>query len=145
MEYNSLSTRGWNKILIAILLFAFTINAKLTYLQTSSDVKTQILNDEFHDYYYDFKEVKITHFTEVQTYKNETTNITQQFPVWKVTPTIVELNLTKFSIDGSESWYIDFYIITLSKQNIAADSIRCYAPVDLTNTSLGNVKCVDMY
>ena len=62
-----------------------------------------------------------------------------------MTPTIVELNLTKFAIDGSESWYIDFSIITLSKKSIAADSVRCYAPVDLTNTSIGNVRCVDMY
>lgn len=140
-----MSTRGWNKILIVLALLTCSIFARLTYLQTSSDVKTQILNDEFHDYYYDFKEVKITHFTEVYSQTNETTNVTEQFPVWKVTPTIVELNLTKFAIDGSESWYIDFSIITLSKQSIAADVIRCYSPVDLTNTSIGNVKCVDMY
>jgi hypothetical protein len=65
MEYNSLSTREWNKILIALLLLAFRLSGKLTYLQTSSDVKTLILNDEFLDYYYDFREVKITHYTEV--------------------------------------------------------------------------------
>ena len=145
MEYNSLSTRGWNKILIALLLLACRFSAKLTYLQTSSDIKTLILSDEFHDYYYDFREVKITHSTEVKTQTHVTTNITEQYPVWKVTPTIVELNLTKFAIDGSESWYIDFSIITLSNQSIAADSVRCYAPVDLTNTSISNVKCVDMY
>ena len=65
MEYNSLATRGWNKILIVLLHLTCIVYAKITYLSTSSEVKTLVLNDEFHDYYYDFKEVRITHYTEV--------------------------------------------------------------------------------
>ncbi len=66
MENNfRMSTSMWNKILIVLTVFTSTFSAKLTYLQTSSDVKTLILNDEFQDYYYDFREVKITHYTEV--------------------------------------------------------------------------------
>ena len=71
--------------------------------------------------------------------------MSEEYPVWKVAPKITELNLTRFAIDGSESWYMDFSIITKQNLSIAADVVRCYAPVDLQNTSLGNVKCIDMY
>ena len=71
------------------------------------------------------------HYTEVVNVTNSTTNLTEQYPIWRVTPKITELNLTKFAIDGSESWYMDFSIITTQNLSIAADVVRCYAPVDL--------------